>query len=314
MSLLQDAIMGVFHRTHRAVWLLFLLAVMGIAGCSTAQPKPAPGIAILISDRSPAFVGVQREIEKRYSQRIENYYLGSGETENSAVQKKIQSSDIPLVVSIGLPAARMARGLSGKRVVFCQVFNYEDTDLVTRWMKGVAAMPPVNEQFRVWKQLSPRLKKVGVITGKNLSGLMEEAQAAARENGLELIHVEARSDKETLYAYKQLVPKIQGLWLVPDNRVLSREVIRDVMAHSVRAGKQVAVFSHQLLALGGLLSAESSYADIAEQVLERVKLMHGNTDVPVIPLTKATIRINTVMAKRLNLALPKTLRGLAHAP
>ena len=314
MSLLQDAIMGVFHRTHRAVWLLFLLAVMGIAGCSTAQPKPAPGIAILMSDRSPAFVGVQREIEKRYSQRIENYYLGSGETENSAVQKKIQSSDIPLVVSIGLPAARMARGLSGKRVVFCQVFNYEDTDLVTPWMKGVAAMPPVNEQFRVWKQLSPRLKKVGVITGKNLSGLMEEAQAAARENGLELIHVEARSDKETLYAYKQLVPKIQGLWLVPDNRVLSREVIRDVMAHSVRAGKQVAVFSHQLLALGGLLSAESSYADIAEQVLERVKLMHGNTDVPVIPLTQATIQINTVMAKRLNLALPKTLRGLAHAP
>jgi ABC-type uncharacterized transport system substrate-binding protein len=186
------------------------------------------------------------------------------------VQKKIQSSDIPLVVSIGLPAARVARGLSGKRVVFCQVFNYEDTDLVTSWMIGVAATPPVNEQFRVWKQLSPRLKRVGVITGKSLRGLMEEAQAAARENGLELVHVEVRSDKETLYAYKQLVPKIQGLWLVPDNRVLSREVIRDVMAHSVREGKQVAVFSHQLLALGGLVSAESGYADIAEQVLERL--------------------------------------------
>jgi ABC-type uncharacterized transport system substrate-binding protein len=314
MSLLQDAILGVFHRTHRAAWLLFLLAVMVIAGCSTVPPKPVPGIAILMSDRSPAFVGVQREIEKRYSQRIENYYLGSGETANSAVQNKIQSSDIPLVVSIGLPAARVARGLSGKRVVFCQVFNYEDTDLVTSWMKGVAATPPVNEQFRVWKQLSPRLKRVGVITGKSLRGLMEEAQAAARENGLELIHIEVRSDKETLYAYKQMVPKIQGLWLVPDNRVLSREVIRDVMAHSVRAGKQVAVFSHQLLALGGLVSAESGYADIAEQVLERLKQAHKDTGAPIAPLARATIRINTVMAKRLNLTLPRTLRGLAHAP
>lgn len=319
MSLLQDAIMGVFHRTHRAAWLLFLLAVMVIAGCSTAPPKPVPpkpvpGIAILMSDRSPAFVGVQREIEKRYSQRIENYYLDSNETANSAVQNKIQSSDIPLVVSIGLPAARVARGLSGKRVVFCQVFNYEDTDLVTSWMKGVAATSPASEQFRVWKQLSPRLKKVGVITGKNLHGLMEEAQAAARENGLELVHVEVRSDKETLYAYKQMVPKIQGLWLVPDNRVLSREVIRDVMAHSVRAGKQVAVFSHQLLALGGLVSAESGYADIAEQVLERLKQAHKDTGASITPLTRATIRINTVMAKRLNLPIPKTLRGLARAP
>lgn len=303
-------------RIERPAWtarLLFLLAALA-AGCSTVQPKPAPGIAILMSDRSPAFVGVQREIEKRYPHRIENHYLGGNEAANSAVQKKIQSSDIPLVVSIGLPAARVARGLSGKRVVFCQVFNYEDTDLVTSWMKGVAATPPVNEQFRVWKQLSPRLKRVGVITGKSLRGLMEEAQAAARENGLELVHVEVRSDKETLYAYKQLAPEIQGLWLVPDNRVLSREVIRDVMAHSVREGRQVAVFSHQLLALGGLVSAESDYADIAEKVLERLKQAHKETEAPIMPLARATIRINAFMARRLNLTLPGTLQGLAHAP
>ncbi|BAV34411.1 ABC transporter substrate-binding protein [Sulfuricaulis limicola] len=285
-----------------------------MTGCSTVRPESAPGVAILLSDRSPAFVGVQREIEKRVSQRIENYYLGGSEASNSAAQKKIQSSEISQVVAIGLPAARAARGLSGKRVVFCQVFNYEDTDLVTAWMKGVAATTPVDEQFRVWKQLSPRLKKVGVITGKNLHGLMEEARAAAHENGLELVHVEVRSDKETLYAYKQLVPKIQGLWLVPDNRVLSREVIRDVMAHSVREGKQVAVFSHQLLALGGLVSAESGYADIAEQVLERLKQTYRDTDAPIAPLTRATIRINSVMARRLNLTLPRPLQGLAHAP
>lgn len=297
----------------RPVWTTWLLSLAAlVTGCSTMQPNP--GIAILMSDRSPAFVGVQREIEKRYSQRIENYYLDGNEAASSAVQKKIQSSDMPLVVSIGLPAAQVARGLSGKRVVFCQVFNYEDTDLVTTWMKGVAATPPVNEQFRVWKQLSPQLKRVGVITGKNLRGLMDEAQAAARENGLELVHIEALSDKETLYAYKQLLPKIQGLWLVPDNRVLSRDVIRDVMAYSVREGKQVAVFSHQLLALGGLLSAESSYADIAQQVLERVKQAYKDTSEPVMPLSGATIRINTVMAMRLNLTLPKTLQGLAHAP
>jgi ABC-type uncharacterized transport system substrate-binding protein len=157
------------QRPVRAGWLLLLFVLMATA-CATVQPKPVPGIAILMSDRSPAFVGVQREIEKRYSDRIENHYLGGNEATNSAVQKKIQSSDIPLVVSIGLPAARVARGLSGKRVVFCQVFNYEDTDLVTSWMKGVAATPPVNEQFRVWKQLSPRLKRVGVITGRSAGG------------------------------------------------------------------------------------------------------------------------------------------------
>lgn len=291
------------------------LAAAGLlltAACATTPPKPEPGIALLLSDRSPAFIGVQREIEKRYPQRIERHYLGDDESTYPAVQKRIQSSDIPVVVAIGLPAAQVARGFSNKRVVFCQVFNSEDMDLAIPWMKGVAAVPPAGEQFRAWKQLSPRLKKVGVITGKNLDDLMKDARSAARENGLDLIHVEVRSDKEALYAYKQLIPKIQGLWLVPDNRVLSREVIRDMMAHSVKEGKQMAVFSHQLLALGGLLSAESNHADIAERVLERVTAK--DTGAPVNPLTQASIRINRVMAQRLNLALPKTLRGLAHAP
>ena len=110
---------------------------------------------------------------------------------------------------------------------------------------------------------------------------------------------------------------MQGLWLVPDNRVLSRDVIRDIMAHSVKEGKQVAVFGRELLGLGGLISAETSYADIAEQVLLRVwqaQEASGVPGAPVIPLTRTVIRINTVMAKRLTLNIPGTLRGMAYVP
>lgn len=302
------------HTRPRGIAVLLLVAGMaGLAACAT-KPKPVPvasGIALLLSDRSAAFVGVQREIQKKYSQRMESYFLDDNKAAQSLVQKQVQSSDLPVVVAVGLPAARIARELSGKRVVFCQVFNYEDVDLTAPWMKGVAAVPPTQEQFHAWKQLAPRLRTVGVITGGNLRGLMEDARAAARKNGIELVHVQVKSDKETLYAYKQLMPRIQGLWLVPDNRVLSHDVIRDLMAHSVQEGKQVAVFSRQLLALGGLLSAETSYADIAEKTLERV----ARPDVggaPVSPLTKAVIRINRVMAKRFNLSIPKALQGLNH--
>lgn len=289
-----------------------------LGGCFATLKTPAPvsGIAIIVSDNSPAFVGVQREIGKKFPQRVETVTLGD-ESKYAAARKKIQSSDLPVIVAIGLSAAQLAQGLSGKKVIFCQVFNYEDTDLVTPWMKGVSATAPVREQFRVWKALHPKLTRVGVITGKNLQGLMEEAQAAAREYQIRLDHVEAGSDKETLYAYKQLSPKIQGLWLVPDNRVLSRDVIRDIMAHSVKEGKQVVVFRHELLGLGGLISAETSYADIAEQVLTRVRQAQeasGVPGAPVVPLTRTVIKINAVMAKRLNLKIPETLRGMIYAP
>ena len=309
-----------------AVWISAVLFAV-LAGCATSQPKPAPakpapakpapGIAVLLSDRSPAIVGVQREIVKRYPQPIETYVLGENESLHRDVQKTIQSSDQPVVVAIGLPAARVARSLTGKKVIFCQVFTYEDEELVTAWMKGVSAIAPVREQFRTWKKLSPKLNTVGVITGKGMRGLMAEAQAAAKENRIKLIHVEVSSDKEYLYTYKRLTQQIQGLWVVPDHRVLSLNVIRDIMAHSVKEGKDVAVFTQELLSLGGLISAETSVADIAEQVLTRVRESEQSIDVtgaPIVPLTKAVIKINTVMAQRLNLRIAKSLQRMAYAP
>lgn len=308
------------HAGGEGRWLVCLPIIFCavLTGClpPPQATAPVPALVVLSSDSSPAFAGVQREIGKKFPHRVETYTLGD-ESTYPAVQKKIESSNEPVVVAIGLPAARLARSFSGKKVIFCQVFNYQDEELVTPWMKGVSATAPVGEQFRVWKALYPKLARVGVITGKNLQGLMENAQAAAKENKIRLDHVEVRSDKETLYAYKQLSPKMQGLWLVPDNRVLSREVIRDIMAHSVKEGKQVAVFGRELLGLGGLISAETSYADIAERVLARVRQaqeVSGVPGAPVIPLTRAVIKINTVMAKRLNLKIPGTLRGMAYAP
>jgi len=300
--------------------LVWLAAAALLAGCAGGPaPAPAPAlapsnaIAVLVSDRASAFTAVEREIKRRYPHRVATYNLDGRDSLSAEMRNKIESPELPVVVAVGLRAARAAQNLAGKKVVFCQVFNYESGNLVTPSMKGVAATPSVRELFRAWKTLSPKLRKVGVISGVNLGSLIDEARAAAAENRIDLVHVEVRSDRETLYAFKRLAPKIQGLWLVPDNRVLSLEVIRDMMAYGMREGKQMAVFSHQLLGLGGLVSAESSYGDIAEQALARVKQAQEYAGVPgepVVPLSKADIRINKVMAERLNLRIAPGLRGM----
>jgi len=295
------------------MWLAAGALLGGCVGSPVRAPVPSNAIAVLVSDRSSAFTGVEREIKKRYPHRVETYNLDGRDSLSADVREKIGSPELPVVVAIGLPAARAAQNLAGKKVIFCQVFNYENGNLVTPSMKGVAATPPVRELFRIWKTLSPKLRKVGVISGVNLGDLVDQARAAAAENRIDLVHVEVRTDRETLYAFKRLAPKIQGLWLVPDNRVLSLDVIRDMMAYGMREGKQMAVFSHQLLDLGGLVSAESSYGDIAEQVLARVKQAQEYAGVPgepVVPLSKADIRINKVMAERLNLPIAPGLRGM----
>ena len=304
----------------------FVFACLALAGC-TAGRTDAPrrteveggDLVILQSDGSPAFAGVTRALGKKVKGSVPVLSLTGHPATDAEMVQQLRRYHERIVVAVGLNAALVARKLSGTKVIFCQVFNYEDFDLLTPWMKGVSAIPPIKQQFQVWKKVDPSLKRVGVITGPRLSHLIEEARSAASANGIEIKHAQVGSDLETLYAFKQLNPKIQALWLLPDNRVLSRNTIRDILSYSRKQGKQVVVFSEQLLSLGGMMSFDSVYGDIADQVLARSKqaLQANGSDIPgppVLALTRLDIKINPLAVKQLGLKFPAELKASAYVP
>jgi ABC-type uncharacterized transport system substrate-binding protein len=283
----------------------------------SAPVEALPGVAILVSDDIPAYTRVSKELAKRLKHRVKTYNLNGDVVGSSRVIYEVQRSDFEQVVAIGLLAAQTARRLRNKQVIFCQVFNYTDYDLITAWMKGVSMLPQLSEQFRIWKELSPLLMQVAVITGANQQRVVAEATEAAQQYGINLIHREVGTDKETLYTFNRLAPEIQGLWLLPDNRILSAGVIHALMAYSVRQGKQVLVFSPALLKLGGLISVRGKEPEIAAQVLRRLQQAYGQDEVPgpdVIPLTAMQLQINSRMVERLGLVLPARYRQLAYEP
>jgi hypothetical protein len=87
------------------------------------------------------------------------------------------------------------------------------------------------------------------------------------------------------------------------------------MTFSVRNSKQVEVFSEELLNLGGLFSAISDHQDIAQQVLDRLEQAQNKEAIPgpdIVYLDKSILRINPVMAQRLNLKIPEPYRKYEH--
>ncbi|MFQ6023794.1 MAG: ABC transporter substrate binding protein [Acidiferrobacterales bacterium] len=276
-----------------------------------------PRVAVLISNDVPAYTRVANELAASLKQRAKIYRLSGEPTASSTVVKQVQSSSRRQVVAIGLLAARAARQLTGKQVIFCQVFNYQDYHLVTPWMKGVSMVPQLSGLFNVWKALDPGLQQVGVITGRNHEPIVNQARRAAQPYGIRIIHRVVSSDKEMLHAFKQLAPDIQGLWLLPDNRVLSPQVIRTIMSYSVKQGKQVSVLHPQLLKIGGLISVKTRDADVAAHVLARLQQAQGQPNIPgpdVVPPSRVQLQINSVMAKRLGLVIPQQYRQLTYEP
>lgn len=230
-------------------------------------PRPTR-VAILLSDDVPTYRQIAELIVLRgQHNEYVSLNLGGEEALPAAAAAQFTAFDPDKIVAIGLLAAKAARGLSDRPMVFCQVFNYQDHQLLSSRSKGVKLLPPFARQIEVWKTLTPGLRSVGVIAGPNQKDLLAEISTAAAEQKVQLLVRTVTNDREALLAFKQLTPQVQGSWLLPDNRVLSPRVLREMLSYSNKHGTQTAVFDRQLLNLGADISFTSNQADIADAVL-----------------------------------------------
>ena len=280
------------------------------------EPEPVqPDVAILLSSNASAYKNVAKMLTHGLDDHARVFtQTGNVATDNILINS-IQSSSRSQVVAIGLRAAKAAQKLKDKQVVFSQVFNYGDYRLISPTMKAVSAMPSPEEMFNDWKQLSPGLSQVAVVTGRNLSRYIDRAKKAAKKQGIELIHRQVRTDKEFLYAVKQLPLSVQGHWLLPDNRVLSLRVLKDVMAFNTKSGKQTVVFNSTLLSLGGLFYVKPAEDEVSRLIIERLKASINKEEIPgddVLPVTKNEKGINATVAAQLNITIPAKLMKQVH--
>ena len=289
---------------------LFALLML-LAGTAHAH------IIVLASDDKGAVAAATGALQAAYGGKVELFNLAGGRTREADIMKAIQASPSGQVVAVGLLAAQVARQrLDGKQVVFCQVLNVEESNLVTPWMKGVSGIPSLARQFAAWKMLDPGLRRIGLITGPKASYMVSEAQAAARALGLEIDHVAVTSDRAVAPALQELRERrINGLWLAPDSSILSQRAILDLMAATVRYNIPVLAFSPALLKEGALMSGTADTREIASVTLERLRRASpGTAGVPgeaLAPLTGARITIGAAAAARFGLAIPPKLKEQA---
>lgn len=272
------------------------------------EPDPEPQhieplVAIVLSDRTPAYVAVAEAL-KRYLDDHEIYDLSDRSLLPKEAFAAIAESNANAIVAIGLPAARAARRFATVPVVVGQVFNVHDSELLSEDVKAVSVLPPIGLQVDAWQELDPTVRNVGAILGPGHEMLIEEADAAMKERGIKFHYAIAESDRETLYLFNRLVRDIDGFILFPDNRILSRTVLMEMMGYASRHRVQIAVFNKPLLEFGALFSASTVQSDIAARIAtvldQAIKGDFGGVPA-VTPLSEIEIQTNPEVLQRLGL-------------
>jgi putative ABC transport system substrate-binding protein len=244
------------------------------------------------------------------------YDLEGDVARGKKLARKIRASDAALVIAVGLKAALAAKvEIVDIPVIYCMVLDPEKYDLRAPNLTGISMRVPIERQFHTIRTLVPKLKHLGVLYDpEKTAPIVEEARRVAARLGLELVEHQVHADKEVPAAIRALLPKVEGLWLIPDSTVLTEESIRFVLGTALDRNVPVVGFSPEFVRNGALAGLSINAEDIGRQAgaITQKILKTSDREIPMtVPPDRIRLAVNLKTAKYLGLMVPPDVMGRA---
>ena len=167
------------------------------------------------------------------------------------------------------------------------------------------------KRIELVREVAPGLRRLAVMA--NISNptdvlQIDEAKAAARTLGIDVMPLEIRRAEEITPAFDTLNGRAQALYVFGDPLLSSNRVRISTLALGARLPT---IYNfREFVAAGGLMSYGPNFPDLFRRAAEYVdKILRGAkpADLPVEQPTKFDLVINLTTAKALGLAVPPAL-------
>ena len=224
--------------TWLTVWL-FLVFPASLAA------EKEPKVLLINSDATVEKYRVaQEEFKKTYSRSVLEINLDDKKWKVPDVEDFLYDEYPDLVYCIGSKAYFIAnRFVSEKDIVFSSIVNWQRLP-VTKKTYGVSSELYSGMQMTLFRYIFPEVKKIGVLYSEQYnSQWFNAARAEAKEMGIEIIGQHISENKQTIDALKELMPKVDALWLISDPLIMTdKENLTELF--NVCEARKVPVFSY----------------------------------------------------------------------
>ncbi|HMS82273.1 MAG TPA: ABC transporter substrate-binding protein [Nitrospira sp.] len=206
--------------------------------------------------------------------KVREYNIGSQLTQGREIGRALRASPPTLVFAVGLKAAMAAKlEIFDTPVIFCMVLNPETHGLPTSNMTGIAVRTSPANQLTALRSVLPERRRIGVLYDEAQSGdFIRDAQRIAKQFGVELMPVAVRSQEDLPAAIRTLIPKIDALWLLQDQTVISESSIPFLLESTIDAKIPLFTFSSTLVQQGALGALVVDPWTVGQQAARMVRL------------------------------------------
>ncbi len=295
--------------------LVLLLSFVALAG-----PAEASRVAVLLSAKVSEYEDALKGFRESTPHQIVAVFdmdgdLDRGRKQLAEIEDKLKPD---LIFAVGIWALQAVVNRPPViPVVYAMVLNPPSVlGADTKNVTGASMNVPVEQPIKLFKQLGPHVKRIGVIFNRNRTGyLVRQAQAAAKEEGLELVTREVSSPKEVVGALESMQDSIDALWIVPDETTLSQAVVQQMLLFSYRKRIPLLGLSDRHAQMGAVFALSfASGEDIGRQAGELAQAILSGRPASGVPYTNARkvfLTVNLKAAQKLGLEIPQAILARA---
>jgi putative ABC transport system substrate-binding protein len=308
------------HTSHRYLFRFLCFGLFLLAqSFATSVPILAQSVVVIKSRDQETYDQVLESFVKNCrtisANQLVEYNLKGEEKSWGDVAKEINV--VPnLILAMGPLAAQMAKEASPHiPVIFCMVSNPSRYGLAGENLVGISMDIPGATQFALYKTVMPNLKTIGVIYDPEKSNaLIEDASQAADKLGLELIKVPVSSHKTVPKALRSMLGKIDALWMVPDDTVLTTQSFRFFLVTSFEKKLPFLAISDIFVKVGALATIAPDPHELGQQLCQLVtQIQNGQLDLTktnILSPIESNLVINVKTAEKIGLTIaPEILQS-----
>lgn len=291
--------------------LTFLFLSLSLIPCANAAENT---VIIIRSQQIAAYNEAVTGFEegcKGKNISIEAIYDIRGDTEEG--KRIIQSikDRVPqprLILAIGVLAATLTKDqFPDIPMIFCMVINHDRFNLQGANITGISSEASLEDQFTILKEVLGEGKNIGVLYDPPKTGkIISEATGVSEVFGFNLMKAEVFSEKEVALALKNLMKKIDALWLIPDSTVITKNTISMISKTTLQRHVPIFCTSDALVKGGALLSVSPNYTYTGFQAAQLAQTLLNNpttTSLGIKQPNKLKLTINTQTAKLIGINL-----------
>ena len=258
---------------------------------------------------------VVKEFRATSKANIVDYVVRDSSKKNKVLIKEIKSATPDIILTIGLKATLLVKEkIDDIPIVFTMIMQPKKHGLVGKKnITGITLDVPIKEQIQKLKITIPYIKEFGVMYNpSNSSRIIEEAREASGKLGINLIAKKIVSGKTVPKAFRNLIKKIDCLWLMADSTVVTKESFKFLLISSFENNVPIMAYSEGFVKAGALLSLSPDYSKVgiqAARIVDYVLMTDLLPDIQCPDIT--TFSINLKTARKMRIKIPAEVINMA---